>query len=218
MGSNETAMAATGGPRVIAYLTGTGCHRDQIISFFCKAPGICETQENTSVDPVSGEPLYPKCTAENLACRCCDGQEAKSDGSCENFANACSNNPSIDCTDRPVTATCGFGNTCVPVEDGPCAVETITCSDARSDARSDASSDACADTAADADADAAADADSDAAADASASASNHIDAMIHPLAVCTYPPDITKGPPTKLRSPGTSCRTRTYASLTAHAV
>ena len=138
MGSNETAMAATGGPRVIAYLTGTGCHRDQIISFFCKAPGICETQENTSVDPVSGEPLYPKCTAENLACRCCDGQEAKSDGSCENFANACSNNPSIDCTDRPVTATCGFGNTCVPVEDGPCAVETITCSDARSDARSDA--------------------------------------------------------------------------------
>ena len=32
------------------------------------------------------------------------------------------------------------------------------------------------------------------------------------------PPDITKGPPTKLRSPGTPCRTRTYASLTAHAV
>ena len=34
MGSNETAMAATGGPRVIAYLTGMGCHRDQIIYFF----------------------------------------------------------------------------------------------------------------------------------------------------------------------------------------
>ena len=32
------------------------------------------------------------------------------------------------------------------------------------------------------------------------------------------PPDITKAPPTKLRSPGTPCRTRTYASLTAHAV
>ena len=27
MGSNETAAATTGGPRVIAYLTGTGCHR-----------------------------------------------------------------------------------------------------------------------------------------------------------------------------------------------
>ena len=34
MGSNETATATTGGPRVIAYLTVTGCHRDQIIYFF----------------------------------------------------------------------------------------------------------------------------------------------------------------------------------------
>ncbi len=34
MGSNETATAATGGPRVIAYLTGTGHHRAQIIYFF----------------------------------------------------------------------------------------------------------------------------------------------------------------------------------------
>ena len=34
MGSNETATATTGGPRVIAYLTGTGCHRAQIIYFF----------------------------------------------------------------------------------------------------------------------------------------------------------------------------------------
>ena len=34
MGSNETATAITGGPRVIAYLTVTGCHRDQIIYFF----------------------------------------------------------------------------------------------------------------------------------------------------------------------------------------
>ena len=34
MGSDETATATTGGPRVIAYLTGTGCHRAQIIYFF----------------------------------------------------------------------------------------------------------------------------------------------------------------------------------------
>ena len=34
MGSNETATATTGGPRVIAYLTVTGCRRNQIIYFF----------------------------------------------------------------------------------------------------------------------------------------------------------------------------------------
>ena len=34
MGSNETATATTGGPRVITYLTGTGCHRVQIAHFF----------------------------------------------------------------------------------------------------------------------------------------------------------------------------------------
>ena len=34
MGSNETATATTGGPRVIAYLTGTGHHRAQINYFF----------------------------------------------------------------------------------------------------------------------------------------------------------------------------------------
>ena len=33
MGSNETATATTGGPRVIAYLTVTGRHRVQIIYF-----------------------------------------------------------------------------------------------------------------------------------------------------------------------------------------
>ena len=39
MGSDETATAATGGPRVIAFFTGTGCHRDQIIYFFCMQIG-----------------------------------------------------------------------------------------------------------------------------------------------------------------------------------
>ena len=34
MGSNEAAMATTGGPWVIAYLTGTGRHRVQIANFF----------------------------------------------------------------------------------------------------------------------------------------------------------------------------------------
>ena len=34
MGSNEIATATTGGPRVVAYLTLTGCYRAQIIYFF----------------------------------------------------------------------------------------------------------------------------------------------------------------------------------------
>ena len=34
MGSDDTATATTGGPRVITYLTGTGCYRVQIIYFF----------------------------------------------------------------------------------------------------------------------------------------------------------------------------------------
>ena len=34
MGSDETAMATTGGPRVIAYLTVTGFYRAQITYFF----------------------------------------------------------------------------------------------------------------------------------------------------------------------------------------
>ena len=34
MGSDETATATTGGPRVIAYLTVTGHHRAQIVYFF----------------------------------------------------------------------------------------------------------------------------------------------------------------------------------------
>ena len=34
MGSDETATATTGGPRVITYFTGTGRHRVQIIYFF----------------------------------------------------------------------------------------------------------------------------------------------------------------------------------------
>ena len=34
MGSDETAMATTGGPRVIAYFTVTERHRAQIIYFF----------------------------------------------------------------------------------------------------------------------------------------------------------------------------------------
>jgi hypothetical protein len=33
MGSNETATATTGGPRVIAVFYGDGCHRAQIIYF-----------------------------------------------------------------------------------------------------------------------------------------------------------------------------------------
>ena len=34
MGSNETATATTGAPKKLTFLTGTGCHRVQIIYFF----------------------------------------------------------------------------------------------------------------------------------------------------------------------------------------
>ena len=34
MGSDETATAITGGPRVIDVFSGDGCHRAQIICFF----------------------------------------------------------------------------------------------------------------------------------------------------------------------------------------
>ena len=34
MGSDETATATTGGPRVIDVFSGDGCHRAQIIYFF----------------------------------------------------------------------------------------------------------------------------------------------------------------------------------------
>jgi hypothetical protein len=34
MGSDETATATSGGPRVIAYFTVTGCYRAHIIYFF----------------------------------------------------------------------------------------------------------------------------------------------------------------------------------------
>ena len=37
MGSNETATTTTGGPRVIAYFTGTGRHRAQIYLLFVDA-------------------------------------------------------------------------------------------------------------------------------------------------------------------------------------
>ena len=46
MGSDETAMATTGGPRVIDVFDGNGCHRDQIIYCFRMqiAPGLAPGQ------------------------------------------------------------------------------------------------------------------------------------------------------------------------------
>ena len=55
MGSNETATATTGGPRVIAYLTGTGCYRAQIIYFF---RGQIGSWRPLGVGPVVGKRLY----------------------------------------------------------------------------------------------------------------------------------------------------------------
>ena len=48
MGSNETATATTGGPRVIAYLTGTGRHRAQIAHFFSGAERFLEVSRGRS--------------------------------------------------------------------------------------------------------------------------------------------------------------------------
>ena len=55
MGSNETATATTGGPRVIAYLTVTGCHRDQIIYFFWMQIG---PRTSTGVALIVGSRLH----------------------------------------------------------------------------------------------------------------------------------------------------------------
>ena len=54
MGSNETATATTGGPRVIAYLTGTGRHRAQIIYFFRMQIG---SRTRSGIGLGSGGPL-----------------------------------------------------------------------------------------------------------------------------------------------------------------
>ena len=54
MGSNETATATTGGPRVIAYLTVTGCYRAQIIYFF---RGQIGSQSRSGIVLGSGGPL-----------------------------------------------------------------------------------------------------------------------------------------------------------------
>ena len=55
MGSNETATAITGGPRVIAYLTGTGRHRAQITHFF---RGQIGSWRSLGVGLVVGTRLY----------------------------------------------------------------------------------------------------------------------------------------------------------------
>ena len=55
MGSNETATATTGGPRVIAYLTVTGRHRVQIARFF---RGQIGPWRSLGVGMVVGSRLY----------------------------------------------------------------------------------------------------------------------------------------------------------------
>ena len=55
MGSNETATVTTGGPRVIAYLTVTGCYRDQIIYFFWMKIG---PRTSTGVALIVGSRLH----------------------------------------------------------------------------------------------------------------------------------------------------------------
>ena len=66
MGSNETATATTGGPRVIAYLTVTGCYRAQIIYFF---RGLIGSWRPVGVGLVVGKRLY-------RICRRCNSQRA----------------------------------------------------------------------------------------------------------------------------------------------
>ena len=54
MGANETATATTGGTRVIAYLTVTGCYRAQIIYFF---RGQIGARTRSGIDLGSGSRL-----------------------------------------------------------------------------------------------------------------------------------------------------------------
>jgi len=54
MGSNETATATTGGPRVIAYLTVTGRYRAQMIYFFRRQIGA---RTRSGIDLGPGGPL-----------------------------------------------------------------------------------------------------------------------------------------------------------------
>ena len=61
MGSEETATATTGGPRVIAYFTGTGRHRIQITRFF---RGQIGSWRSLGVGLVVGKRLHrirPRC-------------------------------------------------------------------------------------------------------------------------------------------------------------
>ena len=55
MGSNETATATTGGPRVITYLTVTGCYRVHSIYFFRIQIG---SWRSLGVGLVAGNHLY----------------------------------------------------------------------------------------------------------------------------------------------------------------
>ena len=54
MGSNDTATATTGGPRVIAFLTGMGRHRAQIVYFFRMQVG---PRTPSGIGLGSGDPL-----------------------------------------------------------------------------------------------------------------------------------------------------------------
>ena len=54
MGSDETATATTGGPRVIDVFSGDGCHRAQIIYFFRTQIGA---RTRSGIDLGSGGPL-----------------------------------------------------------------------------------------------------------------------------------------------------------------
>ena len=54
MGSNETATATTGGPRVIDVFSGDGCHRVQIIYFLCWQIG---SRTPSGIGLGSGDPV-----------------------------------------------------------------------------------------------------------------------------------------------------------------
>jgi len=81
----------------------------------------CELFDNDQLP----SPPSPIEGCDRETCRCCNGALPFTDGdgltACQFFEFACSNDPSIDCTDLPVTETCGEGNTCDRVTEGPCA-------------------------------------------------------------------------------------------------
>ena len=108
MGSDETAMATTGGPRVIAYLTVTGCYRAQITYFFRMQIG---PRTRSGIGLGSGSRLYRlrhRCGSLGLPesfgshCQAIHGQMSRS---AERIGRLCPEPGRIRCRRLPTSYT-----------------------------------------------------------------------------------------------------------------